>query len=225
MTIQQGISTAKMKEKARNLSKKAEELRQSDRLQAAGNYYTASAHEYAGVVTEHTFPGADKTVSALGELLNAATCYRLVGDTYRVNNRCELGTLLAEDYLNYIDSGEWDENSFVPFRRGAWHEFIGDLRTVAEKEEASNAYEKAIDIYISAGDWEVVYGEKEHLRIASYLRSVRRGLGHDISEDAPEMQGSGTTFSEWVWYKQENLPKYLSQLEAQGSWPTQIDQS
>jgi hypothetical protein len=132
-----------------------------------------------------------------------------------------MGTLLAEDYINYIESVDFEEESFADLRRGAWPEFIGDLRTIAEREDAEEAYDRAIAIYTSAGDYEFVLGEQEHMRLAGFFRSVRWGLGHDIPEDAPEQQGLDTTFSEWVEYKRERLPGLLDELEAQGEWPVE----
>lgn len=211
-----------MKERGRELSEQARRHRQSGNLRKAGNAYTAAAHEYAGTVEEHVFPGSDSTVSALGEVLNATTCYRIAGDEFRTQNRCELGILLVEDYIEYIETVCVTDNPFADVRRGAWSEYIGDLRTIARHADAENAYDEAVSIYRSAGDEKFVFGEKEHMRLAAFFRSVRRGLGHEIPEDAPEQQPWGeTTFSEWVEYKRKRLPDYLDQLEAQGEWPVE----
>lgn len=210
-----------MKDRARELRKDADDHRNSGDFLRAGSLYTAAAHEYAGTVTEHSFPAPDHTRSALGELLNATTCYRIAGDEFRTQNRCELGTLLAEDYIDYIDSVEFEPGSFADLRRGAWPEFIGDLRTIAERDDADEAYDEAISIYESAGYWEFVLGEQEHMRLAAFFRAVRRGLGHDIPADAPEQQALGPTFPEWVEYKRDRLPNLLDELEAQGTWPAE----
>lgn len=211
-----------MIEKARNLSKEARRLRQSNDLTEAADRYTAAAHEYAGTVEGHVFPGSDSTVAALGELLNATTCYRIAGDTFRTQNRCELGILLAEDYIEYIENTDTDGNSFAEFRRGAWSEYIGDLRTIAQRDDAENAYDDAVSIYRSAGDEKFTFGEKEHMRLAAFFRAIRLGLGHDIPHDAPEEQPwDGPLFSEWVEYKRKRLPDYLEQLDVQGEWPVE----
>lgn len=149
-----------MKGSARDLSKHARELRQHGNVLEAANAYTAAAYEYAGAVEEHVFPGTDETVSAVGELLNAATCYRIAGDEFRTQNRCDAGILLAEDYINYIETESDTEDSFAAFRRGAWSEFIGDLRTVAGRDSASTAYDEAVSIYEAAGGEQFTFGEK-----------------------------------------------------------------
>ena len=213
-----------MRDNARKLAKDARQRRQSGDLLEAADRYTAAAHEYAGTVTEHVFPGSDSTVAALGALLNATTCYRIGGDTFRTQNRCDLGIVLAEEYIKYIEETDLDENSFADFRRGAWSEFIGDLRTIARRDDAKTAYDDAIAIYRAAGDEKFVFGEKEHMRLAAFFRGIRRGLGHDIPHDAPEQQPwDGPLFSEWVEYKRETLPDLLAKLEAQGTWPRSID--
>ncbi|WEL22634.1 hypothetical protein HBNXHr_2594 [Halorhabdus sp. BNX81] len=130
-----------------------------------------------------------------------------------------MGILLAEDYLEYIERQEFGPQSFGAFRRGAWPEFIGDLRTIAQRENADKAYDRAHEIYASAGDYEISTGEQEHMRLTSFFESVRRGLGHDISNDALELQPMGPTMTDWLEYKRERLPAYLDQLEAQGEWP------
>lgn len=208
-----------MNNRAYELAEKAETLRDSGELISAGNVYAAAAHEYAGTVTEHLFPEPDKTYGAVSRLCFAATCYRVAGDEFRVQNRCELGTLLAEDYIKYIESADFEDGSFAGLRRGAWPEFIGDLRTIAGRDDAEEAYEEAKSIYQSAGNWEFALAEQEHMRLASFFRSIRMGLGHDIPEDAIEEQAMGPTFGEWLEYKQNLLPDLLDELGEQGEWP------
>lgn len=210
-----------MKERARELKKEADRIRESGDFGKAGNYYTAAAHEYAGTVTEHVFPEPDHTYAALSELLRATTCYRMTGDEFRVQNRCELGTLLAEDYIEYIDDQDYREGSFADLRRGAWPEYIGDLRTIAERDDADEAYDRAMKIYESAGsDIDIVCAEGEHMGLIRFFMSIRRGLGHEIPRDAPEQLTlePETTFPEWLEYKRERLPSLLDQLEEQGEW-------
>jgi len=209
-----------MLKRARKLLENARELRDKDRLREAGNAYTAAAHEYQGTVEEHTFPGANHPCAATQSLCCAATCYRINGDEQRLQNRSDLGILLAEDYIEYIDTVDFDDQSFADLRRGAWPEFIGDLRTIAQRDNAADAYDRAASIYQSAGYWEFCMSEEEHMRLASFFVDVRRGLGHEIPEDALEKRPLGPTFSEWIAYKREQLPDLLDELEGQGEWPT-----
>lgn len=210
-----------MKDKGRELRDEASDLRGAGKLVEAGNLYSAAAHAYAATVTEHYFPNPDSTVHAVGELLKATTCYRVAGKEYRTQNRCDLGTLLAEDYAEFCSKQDFETNSFANLRRGAWPEFIGDLRTIAKRDDADDAYEEAKAIYESAGYWEFVLREQEHSRLASFFRLLREGLGHDIPRDAPEVHGMDMTFTDWLEYKRERLPDLLDQLEAQGEWPVE----
>lgn len=115
-----------------------------------------------------------------------------------------------------------DGNSFAEFRRGAWSEYIGDLRTIAQRDDAENAYDDAVSIYRAAGDEKFTFGEKEHMRLAAFFRGIRQGLGHDIPQDAPEQQPwDGPLFSEWVEYKRKRLSGYIEQLDVQGEWPVE----
>jgi hypothetical protein len=132
-----------------------------------------------------------------------------------------MGALLAEDYFEFTTKQEFDRESFANLRRGAWPEFIGDLRTIAGRDDADRAYDRALNIYESAGYWEWVMREQEHTQIATFFRTVREGLGHDIPRDAPEVHGMDMTFADWLKYKRDRLPDLLDALEDQGSWPAE----
>ncbi|WP_136686872.1 hypothetical protein [Halorhabdus amylolytica] len=129
-----------------------------------------------------------------------------------------MGILLAEDYFEYIERQEFGPQSFGAFRRGAWPEFIGDLRTIAQRENGEEAYDRAHEIYKSAGDYQISTGEQEHMRLTGFFRNVRQGLGHDVSDEALEQQPMGPSTTDWLEYKRERLPEYLNQLDAQGEW-------
>ena len=214
-----------IRKKGHEVLDEAGDLRRSGAPVAAGNHYTAAAHIYAGGVTEHTFPEPDLTRSALSTLCRAATCYRIAGDDFRVQNRCDIGVLLAEDYLEYIETEYMGNEDIEPYwfaeiRVGAWHEFIGDLRTIAERDDADEAYEQAKAIYESVGEGEAEFcmGEQEHTRLAAFFRKVREAVGSDISTASIEYQPLGPTFVDWIEYKRELLPELLDELEQIGRW-------
>lgn len=211
-----------MIDQARELRERARNQRTEANLDEAGGLYTRAAHEYVGGC-ELSFPEPTSTHLAVGSLLDAATCYRVVGDEFRTQNRCELGTVLVEDYEDFVNRHDIAANSFEDLRRGAWPEFLGDLRTIADTEGADDAYDRAIAMYEGAGDFELTYAEQEHTRLAAFFRSVRRGAGERIAEDDPEQLDPGTTFSEWVDYKREHLPRLLDQLASQGTWPEKVE--
>jgi hypothetical protein len=201
------------------LVENARKCREENELIKAGNHYAAAAHEYQGTVTNHRFPELDQTYNAVSNLQFSATCYRVAGDGFRTQNRCDVGVLLAEDYLQYADSTTFESKSFAALRRGAWPEFIGDLRTIAGRDNAGDAYDRAASIYESAGGWEFCMAEQEHMRLAGFFKSLKIGLNIDIPEDALENRPLGPTFVEWLEYKRERLPDLLDNLESQGSWP------
>jgi hypothetical protein len=208
-----------MRERARELVEEAKTMCNEESLVEAGNLYTAAAHEYQGTVVGHGFPEPGATPATVNRLCHAATCYRIAGANSPVQNRCDLGILLAEEYVKYIDSVDFEDRSFADLRRGAWLECIGDLRTIAGRDDAEEAYDEAASIYESAGHWEFCMAEQEHMRLAGFFKSVRRGLGHEIPDDALEQRPLGPTFSEWIEYKRERLPDLLDELETQGEWP------
>lgn len=207
-----------MKERARERRDDARRHRDAGDLERAGDEYTSSAHEYAGT-TGHTFPEPDATPLVLGALLDAATCYRIAGDDRRTQNRCGMGTLVAEERRAYADERDFEPGSFADLRRGAWPEFVGDLRMVPERPDVDDAYDRAVSMYKSASDFDFVYAEQEHTRLASYFRSVRSGVGQGITPDDPEQLDPGVSFSKWVEYKRTRLPDLLEKLQQRGEWP------
>lgn len=131
-----------------------------------------------------------------------------------------MGILLAEDYLEYVDHREIDPGSFADLRRGAWPEFIGDLRTVARRDDAEEAYDRAREMYASAGDWEIAMAEQEHIRLTGFFRDVKESLGHDSTDESNiELRPLGPTFTDWLEYKRERLPRFLDELDERGEWP------
>lgn len=208
-----------MKDQARKLSQRADSKRESGQLARAGRLYTAAAFEYAGAVTEHIFPEPDRTYSALSKIARAATCYRIAGDQFRTQNRCRMGIELAQDYRDFIDKQEIEPKSFADIRRGALPEYIGDLRTIAERDDAADAYDRAAEIYERCDEWEWVMGEQEHRMLTGYFRGVKRGAGYEVSRtDLENMPLDESTFSDWLAYKRERLPELLDELEATGEW-------
>jgi hypothetical protein len=129
-----------------------------------------------------------------------------------------MGTLIAEDYLKYVEDQEPREGSFAALRRGCWKEYIGDLRTIAMQDTASEAYDEAINIYSSEGDASFVITEQEHTNLTGFFRSVKRGAGYEIDPDDPEEMPPDITFTGWVEYKRDQLPSLLEQLEKNEEW-------
>lgn len=210
-----------MRDDARTLDEEAREFRESGEFAEAGDAFTRAAYEYAGDATR-SFPEPSCHDLAVRSLLNATTCYRIDGDAFRVQNRCKLRKLFIEDHVEYVEEVGYETGSFADLRRGAWPEFIGDLRAVAERADADEAYDEARSIYESAGaDVEFVAAEQEHMALAAFFWDVRSGAGHDIPDDAPEQLGFGTTFPEWLAYKRGRLPGLLEELEEQGEWPVE----
>lgn len=207
-----------MKDRAKELEREGDTLRSAGTLDSAGRQYTLAAHEYAGD-TKLVFPEPGSQELVLRALLKSATCYRIAGNAFRTQNRCEMGILIASDHVNYIEDVGFEPGSFADLRRGAWPEFIGDFRTIAQCENADEAYDRAKTIYEGAGDFEFVTAEQEHMALTIYFRSIREGLGHSISRQDPEERPPEITFSEWVEYKRDRLPDPLDQLAEQGEWP------
>lgn len=207
-----------MKERARELRKDAEGHRDDGELERAGNLYTAAAHEMAGTVTEHLFPGPDRTNDAVGYLRYAATCYRVADLGKKSRNRCNIGELLVDDYIAFYERQEF-ERSFDRLRLGGWYENIGDLRVIAKEGRAGEAYDHAEELYERAGSCEFSMAEKEHMRLSGFFRNVRRGVDDEIPEDALENRPFGPSFLDWLDYKRERLPDLLDELEARGEWP------
>jgi len=139
-----------------------------------------------------------------------------------MENRCDLGLLIARDYLEYIENEYTetveggDKGGYIIFRRSAWYEFMGDLRTIARRDDADEAYDKAEEIYHPDGDISLV--EHEHNVVTGFFRGIREAVESDIPPDSPEYRPAGPSFLDWLELKREMLPELLEQLEEEGEW-------
>lgn len=125
-----------------------------------------------------------------------------------------MGILVAEDVRARISGEPIPENFYDHARRGAWDEYIGDFRVIGGIEGSDEAYESAKEVYESAGDPETGFAEWEHTRLLDYFRQVAKLADYD--EDELGRVNTKLPLSEWVKYKQENLPKILEDIGGLG---------
>lgn len=173
----------------------------------AGESYTAAAfHYFADWPPERR----GKNMSH-GEyyLLLAATCYRRGSQINRAKSRCQQGILFAEELLDRT-KGIGGSASYDRARYGAWYEYIGDFQLIGHFNYKVDAYERAKRIYFEEGDPPVAHREQEHMWLIEFFDQVA-GETNDYSEDWRRILQE-YTFSEWIEYKQEHLPKILESV-------------
>lgn len=193
---------------------KAHEYRRRGEFNDAGDYYTITAYEYLGEsppTTGHSICHAEYF------FLQAAVCYRLGNNFERGVNRCRQGILIAEDVLDRVMAAEEPENIYEKARRGAIYEYIGDFRAVGELEGADEAYDNAIRVYQDAGDPNTGYSEQEHMWLMEFFDLIADTVGDGL-DPSWRSSLSDTTFTDWVKYKRNRLPKVLEELLERGKW-------
>ena len=53
-----------------------------------------------------------------------------------------------------------------------------------------------------------------------FFRDVKESLGHDSTDESNiELRPLGPTFTDWLEYKRERLPRFLDELDDRGEWP------
>lgn len=191
--------------------RRARSLREEGHLQEAGDSFTAAAYADLAKGT----PSATWYSGGETNLERAALCYRIEGQIERCENRCRQGILIAEEMLDRVfettPDSEWGRA-----RRGIWHEYIGDFRTLAGLPGSDAAYSRAEAVYRRNGDPETSYAEEEHPLMFNFYRSV---VGAVEQDPGPfDSVASTLTFSEWVGVKRNRLAEAIEVLCDRGEW-------
>lgn len=193
---------------------KAIELRNDEKLIDAGEQFTLTAYQYLG---QSSFsPPYGHTAWGLYALLMAGTCYIIGGEESRCKNRCRQGILIAEDIKHRVLAEPVPENIYDHARRGAWDEYIGDFRVLGQLEEADEAYDAAVEIYLDAGDPDTGFSEQEHMRLRQYFTEVAGATGYNSGE--LNRLRTSISFSAWIAYKREYFPDILDRLSKSEKW-------
>lgn len=201
------------REQARQYRHEAERKRKAGEFVTAGEYYSQAAFELVGVgAFINTSSGAE-----LRRLLEACTCYRIGGAGQWCTNRARLGELLAEEWAERAFSGEEPSHAFDRAERGVWYEYIGDFRTVGQFGDIDAAYEQAKKVYRDAGDPNANLYEQRHGSNMAFFKSVATASDKNMDEVYSVLKRE--SFSTWVEYKQEQLPKLLETVIQNESYP------
>lgn len=193
----------------------ADELRNADQYIEAGEYYTLSAYGRFGLSVPNTY--GTKVSLGMAALLRGAVCYRVGGRLDRCQNRCRQGILVAEDMIERVFDMEPPDYPYDRARRGAWHEYVGDFRCIGDVGDPDAAYERAIEVYLEAGDSDTICSEQEHWYTMAVYREVANAVDADpgpIDDHRNDM-----TLSDWVERKQTTYPALLTELTSVGKFP------
>lgn len=193
------------------LRRTASEYRREGTFVEAGDAYTRLAF--------HTWATYD-VLWGLGcrQLLEAATCYRLAGQTDICKKRCQVGVQQAETIRDR--TCDRSEPDYPPdhANRGGWDEFVGTFRLLGELDGVDEAYAVAKESYFEAGDPRIEYADEGPVHQNTvWFDSVAREIGRERSHDIEKYT---TSYSEWADYKRERLPEYVAELVEQGEWWT-----
>lgn len=197
---------------AKKRSRTAHEHRKNGDFVEAGEYYTSTAHLYFS-----DWPPKRGKKTSQGEyfLLLAGTCYRLGDRMGRARNRCQQGILIAEELLDRTRRLD-GSSAYDKSRYAAWYEYIADFHLVSDFDGSMDAYERAKQVYLDEGDPPLAHREQEHMWLTEFSEEVLFGIGYDM--DAWRAFLREATFSEWVEYKQNQLPDALDILTSQSEW-------
>jgi len=210
-------------EKAREYKATASELRNSGAFHASGETFRKVAFEYLGE------GGSTWTASGFHYLLQASMCFRLAGSERKLERTRDLCVTLAldqaESHTPYpVDSDEKKEKPWYRYDlaiEGAWYEYAGDVRVIADDPAAETAYDNAREIYIETGDLDLSYVEQPHNRLFDFYRYVSKGVGYDEPSSCVDDMfqiATDATLTDWLAYKRDTLPKFVDVLSRRGEW-------
>jgi hypothetical protein len=158
----------------------AERYRADGDFATAGEYYAVAGHGYLGVEPP-SLPGIRESNAVLQFLLGC-TAFRIAERRTRAETLGRHGVLVAEDTIERIAETPVPSNDYDYARRGAWSEYLGDLRLVGGFDDPSGAYETAERVYRAADDPDTGYAEQEHMRLMPFYNSVALAAGRDEPE-------------------------------------------
>jgi hypothetical protein len=206
----------------------AQEFREEEHLEDAGNYYTAAG--YGRLCQNWPIPedvgsmdlpdGTSPRSVGLGiqYLLAGALCYRLSDNLDRCENRCEQGTLFIKDILE--SDPIWQEKNSMA-RCGLGYEMIGDLRLYGDLGGYGDAYETAEDYYLRATPEQGWQGETEFTAIMSILIEFTNSVDFELSSEK-EAQIRDLSLVERIQYKQENYHAIIESVISDGNWTSDV---
>lgn len=147
--IHQGVKRRfmDMRSISREQRREADSLRRNGDFLEAGDYYVLAAYARFATGVPHRSDGI-----GLQYVLRAGTCYRLGNRPDWCRNVCKQEILPAEDRIERVFSRPALEYLVDKAVRGIWHEYVGDLRVLADLESRDEAYDDAVGISEETGD-------------------------------------------------------------------------
>ena len=203
------LTAHKMKETI-DIYKKAKQERKDGNSIRAGELYTSVAFSKASNLPFYPNSGGE-----LKQFLEAATCYRIGGQMDRCQNRCEIGILWAKDLRDRALSGSMPEHDIHYADRGGWDEAIGMFRLVGDLDGVDEAYNRAFEIFESAGDPLSHRAEKPKTTLYTWFTSLELAATNETYGMTFRQQ---RTYTEFANYVREKIPEYLNVLEQRGRW-------
>lgn len=201
----------------------ARRLRTGGNLQAAANYYVASAHghlmkfrtlgeETTGTISPKNFGYFSRNLS-LGAL-----CYRIAGEQCRSEASSNIGIRIIEDVRENEASFRLP-NPDPPI--GLCYELIGDLRLIGAlgaHEEAYRGAERHYDTVENPGQWSV---EPEFEIQMITFSELADSTDHELPEEK-----SGTiryqSLIERIRYKRDHFEEIVRSICESGNWDSDI---
>jgi len=190
-------------------AKEADGYRRNGEWIDAGDYYSSAGYAYMGELPPKILTNG----SDLRNFMYAALCYRIGGEMRRCKTRCRMAILRAEETKRLVLKREKIELNRDLARLGKWSECIGDLRVVGELGREEEAYQEAEKKYREDNDPRVDEGfEKPHNQVENYLYDIAYAAGYDMEKYNERYGAWEQTYSSWLDFKREHLPKFVDEI-------------
>lgn len=192
------------------LEDKANSLAAEGKYSDAGDTYVRAGFEEAG-----QWFGSSSWGQELRMLYKACLCYRLADHNRQCRFTAKFGILLAEEYAARAERKPSPSHPPDKAERGVWYEFIGDLRLIADFDGVTEAYDRAKEIYKEVGDPLADFAEGPVMVVQAIFSTTVLIAGEEYDLISNSAQGRLT---DWVEYKQEQLPKLIESILSSGEW-------
>jgi hypothetical protein len=201
-------------EAGRKKAKTAKQRHTSGDYTSAADAYTAAAYEYLG---QNGIEHKPSVSIGLRYLATAATCIRHQSGVEECRDLCQQGVYISKMAAERASLLPEEPHPHDEAEKGVWSEFIGDFRQIGNLPNSGEAYDRAMTMYINAGDPQSISTEQFFMAVSALTKSLVRGT-ETGTEELDAVLRSGGTLSEWISFKQANLPVALKKIDTTKDW-------
>jgi tetratricopeptide (TPR) repeat protein len=185
------------------------------RYEEAADAYVESGYEYLGAYGLAPFKVSP--ARGLTQLAIAAACLRHIERMDDCRNLCWQGVYVSEAIGKKALDQPRASYDYDQSKRGVWFGYAGDFKLLGDLPGKEEAYEKAKEVYIDAGDPQRG-AEQLHMAVIVLTKYLLHGTGMETDELRSLGRPPEEPLSEWIEFKRRRIPEALERLDTCEEW-------